>query len=319
MTVRVGQPDFLRPKTRLAHVSMGRMGRARGFQGAVICGLFLASTLIGAAAPQTGAATGPKAVVAGHVLVYGPSVDFGSPRNEATIARRLGYTVAVADSIAWRALTRADFAKYDAVVIGDRGCVGGSRYLKVAAATRARWTPALTGKVSVVGTDPVYHWRFGGKAAAARRLIVNGLTLATASKGTGAYISLGCAYASAGRFTDVPLLAGFGPFTVRGQGRPPLGGCPNRVKIVRPSSPLVAGLTDAGLSSWGCSIHAGIDAYPYPFKVVAQHKPSKMPYMVTRRAGTFPVAKSATVYGSSATVPPDSAESSGGSRVKPNG
>jgi hypothetical protein len=298
---------------------MGRTRWGGGFKGSVACGLFLASALmVGAAATQTEAATGSRAVREGHVLFYGPSVDLGAVRNEVTIARRLGYTAAVADSIAWRALTRADFAKYDAVVIGDRGCSdGGSRYLNVAAATRARWTPALTGNVSVVGTDPVYHWRVDDRVAA-RRLIVNGLTFATASRGSGAYISLGCAYSGARRFTDVPLLAGFGPFTVRGQGTPPLGGCPDRAEIVRTSSPLVAGLTDASLSSWVCSIHEGIDSYPYPFKVVAQHKPSKLPYMVTRRAGAFPVAESATVYSGSA-LAQDSTRWSGGSSNKPKG
>jgi hypothetical protein len=318
MSLRGGRPGLSR-LTRTVQVDMGRTRWRGGFKGSAACGLFLASAfMVGAAAPQTEAAPGSRAVVEGHVLVYGPSVDFGSPRNEATIARRLGYTVAVADSIAWRALTRADFAKYDAVVIGDRGCSdGGSRYLNVAAATRARWTPALTGNVSVVGTDPTYHWRFENRVAA-RRLIVNGLTFATASRGTGAYISLGCAYSGAGRFTDVPLLAGFGPFTVRGQVTPPLGGCPDRAEIVETSSPLVAGLTDASLSSWGCSIHEAIDSYPYPFKVVAQHKPSKLPYMVTRRAGAFPVAQSATVYHGSA-LAQDSARWSGGSSNKPKG
>lgn len=308
-----------RPMTAGAHIEGAKTARGGGLKGAVACGLFLAATLmVGAAAQQTEAATASRAVRAGHVLVYGPSVDFGSARNEVTIARRLGYNVAVADTIAWRALTRSDFAKYDAVVIGDRGCSdGGSGYLDVAAATRGRWTPALTGNVSVVGTDPVYHWRFGAKVEPARRLIVNGLTFATASRGTGAYVSLGCAYSGAGRFTDVPLLAGFGPFTVRGQATPPLGGCADRAEIVRSSSPLVAGLTDASLSSWGCSIHEGIDAYPYPFKVVAQHKPSQLPYMVTRRAGTFPTARSATVYTDSAPAP-DSTESPRGSD-NPNG
>lgn len=253
------------------------------------------STLVGGSASTAGAA--PPSVLTGHVLIYGPSLARGNGFNEATAARSLGYTVAIADTIAWKALTEADFARYDAIVVGDRGCPNSRRrYLRAATATRDRWTPAITGNVSVLGTDPVYHVRVS-RLRGARRLIINGLRYATSSSATGAYLALGCSYAGElSAFTPVRLLSGFGPFTVRGQGAAPFNECPERVRIVEPSSPLVRNLEDGDLSNWQCAIHAGVDSYPHPFKAVAVHQPSSMPYLLTRPPTTAGASDDLTVF-----------------------
>ena len=238
-------------------------------------------------------ASGP--VDTGRVLIYGPSLGTGASVNEKSIARSLGYTVFIADSIAWQSLTRSDFERYDAIIIGDRSCDESSEYLNLAAATRSRWTPAVRGNVTVIGTDPVYHAANEG-IVGARRLIANGLRFAVAAEHTGAYISLGCAYSSTRAFTSVPVLAEFGPFTVRGQGTAPLPRCPEKAEIVRPASPVIDSLTARDLSNWGCSIHEGIDAYPYPFVVVARHGRSDLPYILTRGPSSTRRSDQVTVF-----------------------
>jgi len=177
--------------------------------------------------------------------------------------------------------------------------------MRTAAATRGRWTPALTGNVSVVGTDPVFHVRLEGTAAA-RRLVRNGLRLATAATTTGAYISLGCAYFNSPAFTTVSVLSGFGPFTARGQGVAPLEGCPNTIEVKRPQNPLVRGLTGAALSGWGCSIHAGVDSFPFPFLVVGRDAQTKIPYLLMRPPSSVTSSERRTVYSGprSTTSPP---------------
>jgi hypothetical protein len=274
---------------------------------AVLATTVLATTVLttagAAVGPVAAAETTRSGVVRGHVLIYGPSLAPGAAFNEATVARSLGYNVAIADSIAWNALERADFARYDAVIIGDRGCTeDGPGYLGLAAATRGRWTPALTGNVSVVASDPVFHVR-SGNLAGARRLVRNGLQLATAASGTGAYLSLGCAYAFAPTFTTVPVLRGFGPFTVRGQTAPPFNGCPDTVRVVRPLNPLVKDLTGAALSGWGCSIHAGVDAYPFPFKVVAEDALTSLPYLLVRPPTAVTASERVSVYSAPSSIP----------------
>lgn len=257
--------------------------------GATMSVLALVSAAIPSAASEAHTRVAPR-----HILIYGPSLNTESPINEATIARALGYDVAVADSIAWRALDRSDFARYDEIVIGDRGCADDSQYLDLAAATRNRWTPAVMGNVALLGTDPTYHANAG--IVAARTLVENGLNYAAAAGSTGAYIALGCSYTSAGSFTSVPVLAGFGPFTVRGQGTSPLGDCPDDVEVVRPRNPLMQTLDEADLSNWNCSIHAGVDSYPYPFVVVARDDPSNLPYLLTRAASSRGRSDLVTVF-----------------------
>jgi hypothetical protein len=89
------------------------------------------------------------------ILIYGPSLN-GSPRNEQTVAERLGYSVTVADESTWSSYTTDDFASYDAIVFGDPSC-GQKQLLATAEATRAVWSPAVTGNIMVIGMDPIYH------------------------------------------------------------------------------------------------------------------------------------------------------------------
>jgi hypothetical protein len=79
---------------------------------------------------------------------------------------------------------------------------------------------------------------------------------------TGAYISLSCYYDSTDPLTPVPLLDGFGTFTVTGVN------CYNDAHIVA-THPALDGLTDATLSNWSCSVHEAFDTWPLSFEVLA--------------------------------------------------
>jgi hypothetical protein len=125
----------------------------------------------------------------------------------------------------------------------------------VAAATAnaAVWGPAVNGRVVIQGSDPVFHASQGGGQFTTS--VVQFVAGETAR--TGAYISLSCYYHGTAEHTAVPLLNAFavGGFTVRGVG------CYNDAHIVA-SHPALAGITDATLSNWGCSVHEAFDAWP---------------------------------------------------------
>jgi hypothetical protein len=145
----------------------------------------------------------------------------------------------------------------------------------------------VTGNVVIIATDPTYHARFGANAAAASLLVSNAVAHATALSGTtGAYISLSCYFAGAPPNTAVPLLNGLSPgrFAVEGAGT-------DAAHITEPTSPVVAGLTDASLSNWFTSIHEVFDTWPSNFKalVVATQSLSK-PYILSR-GPTLPTSK----------------------------
>ncbi len=160
----------------------------------------------------------------------------------------------------WAAMTAADFDAFDAIVLGDPSCQG----LGPAAAAEtnaATWSSVVDGNVLVIGTDEVFHRGQGGQA-----LMDKGASFVVAKAGkTGAYISLSCYYhadPSAPPISPVPMLEGFGAFTVRGVG------CFDDAHIVA-SHPSLDGLTDATLSNWGCSVHEAFNAWPLAFEVLA--------------------------------------------------
>ncbi len=44
----------------------------------------------------------------------------------------------------------------------------------------------------------------------------------------------------------------------------------------------MAGISEADLSNWGCSIHEAFNAFPASFQVLARHDPSDLPYIIAR-------------------------------------
>jgi hypothetical protein len=145
---------------------------------------------------------------------------------EATQAMALGLNVEIDDAAAWGAKTQAQFATYKAIVLGDADCptetaeTTGDESVAAAVANSSIWSPAITGPVAIVGTDPVFHFIVSaGSLEEAAGLIKTAIALATSVPGKpGAYICLSCYYEFAGASTTVDVLQSFGTFTVTGAG-----------------------------------------------------------------------------------------------------
>lgn len=186
---------------------------------------------------------------ANSVLVL-TSVDGGGSYSAAAAAA--GFTVVPATDAQWAARSTADFATFRALIIGDPSC--GGTPPAAAEGNAATWSAAINGPKLIIGTDERFHFGSGGST-----LITSGVAFVTSGgpTQTGVYISLSCYYDSAPTTTPVPLLAGFGSFTVSGTG----GGCFNDSHVVA-SSPALAGSTDTTLSNWSCSVHEVFRAFP---------------------------------------------------------
>lgn len=196
------------------------------------------------------------------VLILGSSVGPANPSLEASRAAAQGFTVEIATNATWLAKSTADFATYKAIILGDPSCqyaMTTSPALDAALANRATWAPAITGNVVVVGTDPTFHSSFYAGAQGGDQVADSGIAFAAADIGhTGAYIAMSCYYHDTAPMTPVPVLDQFGSFTVQGVG------CYNDAHIVA-VHPALAGMTDASLSNWSCSVHEAFDSFPMTF------------------------------------------------------
>jgi Bacterial Ig-like domain (group 1) len=181
----------------------------------------------------------------GRVLILDSMVSGGASSPEAQAAIAAGKGVDVVDDATWSAMTTAQFAAYDALILGDPTC----GFISSAAEANALvWGAAVNGNVIIIGTDPVFHLSQGGGT-----LTNSGVAFAVSASGkTGAYITLTCHYHGTSPLTPVPLLDALGTFTVTGVG------CFNDAHIVA-THPALTGLTDAALSNWSCSVHEAFD------------------------------------------------------------
>ncbi len=224
----------------------------------------------------------------GSILIYGPSMSpptSGRPHNEQTLAQAAGHTVTVADAATWSTFTTAQFAAFDAIVFGDRTCATSTSLLSAAEANKAVWSAAITGPIYVQGTDPQYHIYL----SQAQTMITSGINFAASGPGTGLYASLSCYYANKPRYTTVSFLSQIGNFQAG-----PQEGCPAVVTIVDPAHPAMAGLTNAGLSNWGCTAHDFLLSFPSSFNVLATAiRPSDgadLPFIIATSANEPPTA-----------------------------
>ena len=206
---------------------------------------------------------------------------------EAQMVMNAGYIPEVVDAIGWQSKAPGEFATYKALVIGDLNCSGTNpSQLAVATATNTIWTPEVTGNVIVVGTDPESHTANGANLFASEAI-----GFAAAGTGTGAYVSLGCYYFNAAPGTTVPVLSGFGTFTVEGD---TTGHFDAHQVATAPSMVLVS---DASLSNWSpTSSRELFNSFPASFAAhvivedVAPGAPSfpdgslGIPYVVSRGA-----------------------------------
>jgi len=168
----------------------------------------------------------------------------------------LGYSTKLVTPAEWSALTTADFAKFKAIVVPDPRC-GDVDQVKFLDDSKAVWSPAITGNIILIGTDPSFHFSQGK----AKTLIDNSIKFAAAGTTpsgehqTGLYFALSCYYESDAT-SKVEALSLFGDFTVRGQ-----LSCYNKVHLVANSDAMDT-LDDKSLSNWSCSVHEAFSSYP---------------------------------------------------------
>ena len=116
-------------------------------------------------------------VRAANVLIYGPML--ATAPNEQSLAVAAGHTVTVVTAAQWNAMSTAQFASYDAIVIPDNGCStfggNGDPNLLNLNATKAVWSPAVTGKIYLLGADAVLH-----KQGQYQLLLTNAINFAAA-------------------------------------------------------------------------------------------------------------------------------------------
>lgn len=183
---------------------------------------------------------------------------YGASTADATINN----SAHVATPEEWNGYTTADFERYSAIIIPDPTC-GTVGEIDFFDATKAAWSPAITGNIILIGTDPSFH---ASSRPGALTLIDDGVRFSVAGNGTGLYFALSCYYDAVAAST-VDSLSYFGSITVRGQ-----LACYNDAHLVANSSTL-GELTDGALSDWSCSVHEVFTSYPtvgpYAFEPLA--------------------------------------------------
>ena len=201
----------------------------------------------------------PVRAAANEVVALSTTLSGAEISNAFTAA---GETLVSKTPAQWGAMTTADFAAYDAVVLSDPHCTAGTGNITAAIANASTWGAAVDGNVIVIGTDEDYHVSQGGQA------LMNGaaaFVVADSTK-TGAYISLSCYYHGTAAGTSVGMLdtAFGGTWTMTGVG------CYNNAHIVATHPAFTgASVTDTTLSNWSCSVHEAFDAWPINFEVLA--------------------------------------------------
>lgn len=172
------------------------------------------------------------------ILIYDAAGN-GAPYEVAQV-QSAGYVAEVASRAQWLAKSPGDFATYEALVVGEMTCTHTDPGpLLEAELTAALWASEVTGNVIVVGTDPQSHTANGADLFSR-----DAIGFAASGAGTGAYVSLGCHYAVATPGTPVPVLSGFGSFSVQGD----VGGHWDAHQVAM--DPGMVLVSDAILSNW---------------------------------------------------------------------
>jgi Bacterial Ig domain len=268
----------------------GRHGRSQ-LRRAV--SLIAASALIVAVAgglAQPAFAAPPTGYVPLSALINGDSVTTGdgitdSASNPISLeqyaAQRLGYAVTVVTGDVWAAMTAADFAKYQLLIIGDPFCgetptlgtVNSSTWAPVVMGTSGQNT--TVGNRAVIGTDPEWHYANGGggampstlgdpSTAGAEHLVEGGLAYAGGVSGaTGIYFDTSC-IDNGDDLTVLNSLSAAGTGFTENTA-PPCGGS---VQLIA-SNPAFASLTDADIQGWSCSDHITFPTYPTDWQPLA--------------------------------------------------
>jgi hypothetical protein len=162
------------------------------------------------------------------------------------------------DEDEWTSMTTADFAKYKAIIIPDCMCNASLKTIKFLDDTKRVWSPAVTGNMVIIGTDPSFHAKWYNLPGAFAMMQDAISLVATGNRGTGMYFSLSCYYQSAAKPIAIEALSEIGNFQVRGNLSRP---CWNNAHLVASSAAMTA-LNDDIASNWNCSVHEAFSEYP---------------------------------------------------------
>ncbi len=239
-------------------------------------------SLAGGAAPTVlGASVAHTALINGDSVTTNDGITSGgTPISlEQYAAEQAGFTVTVVTGAQWDAMTAAQFAQYQVLIVGDPSC---GTTPTSATSDASTWAPVVMGtSVStvagnrvVVGTDPEYHYLNGGGGAqpttpgvpttsGAEHLVQDGIAYAGAVTGaTGVYFDTSCNTNT----SDVSVLNSLSSTgTGFSTGSP---SCGATVGIIATNSAFST-LTDANIEGWACSAHVDFPTYPADWQPLA--------------------------------------------------
>lgn len=155
-------------------------------------------------------------------------------------------------------MTTADFSQYKAIIIPDCLCNTSLSLIQFLDDTKGVWSPAVTGNMVIIGTDPSFHAKWFNLPGAYAMMQDAISHVVSGKDGTGMYMSLSCYYQSDARPTTIDALSEIGNFQVRGNLSHP---CLNNAHLVAKSS-VMTSLNDAIASNWNCSVHEVFSEYP---------------------------------------------------------
>ncbi|KAM7221902.1 hypothetical protein V8F06_002653 [Rhypophila decipiens] len=162
------------------------------------------------------------------------------------------------DEAEWYRMTTADFARYKAIIIPDPQCNTSLNTIKFLEETKRVWSPAVTGNIVLIGTDPSFHYKWY-KLAGADAMMKDSIRLvSTNENGTGMYMSLSCYYQSTAAPVAIDALSEIGNFQIRGNLSRP---CLNKAHLVARHD-VMTSLTDEMASNWNCSVHEAFTEFP---------------------------------------------------------
>jgi hypothetical protein len=279
-----------------------RLGALRGgLWLAALCAAIAAIVVV--ALPASGASTSnPKTA-----LLDSESVTTGDEiTNEAHepisleqyAAEQAGYKVTVVSGSEWEAMSAAEFAQYQVLIVGDPIC---GETATSAIKSAGTWAPVvmgtsginpLVGNRVVVGTDPEFHYHFGSGGAqptnptepttgGAEHMVQDGIAYAAGVEGaTGMYFDTSCSDpnptpegeppAAGGDLTVLEQLTAAGPgqWTENAEDVP----CGGEVQQIAENPVFDAGatkLTDENIQGWSCSDHVAFPHYPTDWNALA--------------------------------------------------
>ncbi|MEZ4407343.1 MAG: hypothetical protein R3A52_12815 [Polyangiales bacterium] len=182
-----------------------------------------------------------------RALVIGAS---SSALSTLTAAMPSGTTLTSVTDAQWRAMTSAQFAAYQLIILSEGGSAAN---YQSTVDTRATWATQVNGRVAVYGLHMIGHtqgatvlratinWLLSGPGTA---LMVDGLFGGTAALNFSQLVPIG-SFTGAGGFSD------------------------QAVVITNTSHPAMTGSTNASLSNWNQSVHTHITAFPSGFTNIA--------------------------------------------------